>query len=77
MCHLAWLIRDNRHMLHFVSNATCSNGVKFKMLDPSSYDICPVSSHSNFKINPSLCKSEFVILLKNGAQSITWRITEL
>jgi len=31
MCHLAWLIRDNRHMLHFVPNATCSNGVKFKV----------------------------------------------
>ena len=33
ICHLAWLIRDNRHLLYVVGDATqCSNGTVFRDL---------------------------------------------
>ena len=40
-CHLAWLVRDNRHLLAAV-RATCSDGTAFSDLDYSG-DICPHS----------------------------------
>ena len=41
-CHLAWLIRDNRHLLQFVPFGTCSYGTQFEDLDPNRFTDCPV-----------------------------------
>ena len=41
-CHLAWLIRDNRHLLPGVIYGKCSNGTSFKDLDPNGFASCPV-----------------------------------
>ena len=43
LCHLAWLIRDNRHLLPAVYLATCSNGTTFQQLDSNAYNSCPVT----------------------------------
>ena len=41
-CHLAWLIRDNPHLLVSVYGATCSNGTAFNALNPNGFTNCPV-----------------------------------
>lgn len=45
VCHLAWLIRDNRHLLSAVSRGKCSNGTTFEKLDPEGFVVngvrCP------------------------------------
>lgn len=51
MCELAWLIRDNRHlllpMMAYAKNnsqtnpPTCSNGTSFIYLDPKGIQNCP------------------------------------
>ena len=38
-CHLAWLIRDNRHLLAAVYKGTCSNGTTFQQLEPKGFAI--------------------------------------
>ena len=40
-CHLAWLIRDNRHLLQTVHNGRCLNGTRFEDLDTNT--ICPLT----------------------------------
>jgi hypothetical protein len=42
-CHLAWLIRDNRHLLPAVYQGTCSDGKKFRELNPKAFATCPVT----------------------------------
>jgi hypothetical protein len=42
LCHLAWLIRDNRKLLKVIDGATCSNGTAFEQLDSDSFQNCPV-----------------------------------
>ncbi|XP_046453336.1 leucine-rich repeat and immunoglobulin-like domain-containing nogo receptor-interacting protein 3 [Daphnia pulex] len=44
-CHLAWFIRDNRHLLSRVHGGKCSNGTRFQDLNPKHYDDynCPSS----------------------------------
>ena len=39
-CHLAWLIRDHRHLLNRVVNGYCDDGKLFKELDPADYADC-------------------------------------
>jgi hypothetical protein len=44
LCHLAWIIRDNRHLLLAVDNdAPCSNGTWLSELSilPDDYYDCP------------------------------------
>ena len=41
-CHLAWLLRDNRHLLQTVMFGKCSNGTWFTDLDPDAFANCPV-----------------------------------
>ena len=41
-CHLAWLIRDNRHFLPSIFGGQCSNGTTFEELIPSGFVDCPV-----------------------------------
>jgi len=40
-CHLAWLIRDNRHLLSAIGGQ-CSNGTLFDYLDPNAFTDFPV-----------------------------------
>ena len=43
-CHLAWLLRDNRHLLQSVYNGTCSSLVRFEDIDPKTkFELCPVN----------------------------------
>ena len=39
-CHMTWLIRDYRHLLKVLINATCSNGTEFKDLNLRGFDDC-------------------------------------
>ena len=47
-CHLAWLIRDNRHLLPVIlsgvdyTTPTCTNVTYFHLLNPNGYADCPV-----------------------------------
>lgn len=41
-CHLAWLIRDNRHLINLLYDAKCSSGKEFEELDPNNFNDCPV-----------------------------------
>ena len=40
LCHLAWLIRDNRQLLKATYGATCSNGTYFERLNPNGFGDC-------------------------------------
>ena len=40
ICHLAWLIRDNRHLMKAISGQ-CSNGTVFEDLMSNDYADCP------------------------------------
>jgi len=42
-CHLEWLIKDHRHLLSYIVDATCSNSTSFNDLSPDSYAGCPVN----------------------------------
>ena len=42
-CHLAWLIRDNPHLLTPIISGTCSNGTTFALLKAIGYANCPVT----------------------------------
>ena len=42
LCHMAWLIRDNRNLLPAVNLGQCSNGTIFEDLDPNGYNDCPI-----------------------------------
>ena len=42
-CHLAWLVRDNRHLLASISGGKCSDGTELKNLDPET--ICQVYTY--------------------------------
>ena len=44
ICHLAWIIRDHRHLLDVVFGAKCANGTWLSALNPPSDDICGSSS---------------------------------
>lgn len=39
-CHLAWLIRDHRHLLDHVLRGYCEDGKSFLELDPYNYASC-------------------------------------
>jgi hypothetical protein len=39
-CHLAWLIRDNHHLLDRVYGGQCSNGTYFSSLNPQGFASC-------------------------------------
>ena len=44
-CHMAWIIRNNRHLLDaFVESSppTCSDDTSFDSLDPDGFDNCPL-----------------------------------
>ena len=48
VCHLAWIIRENRHLLKAVRDAQCSNGIPLIDLQlPDNYADCPVSIKNN------------------------------
>ena len=40
-CHLAWLIRDNPHLLKAVHEGHCSDGRTFDKLSADDYKDCP------------------------------------
>lgn len=43
VCHLAWLLRDNRQFLQFIFNAKCDDsGQKFEDIDEGEFSDCPV-----------------------------------
>ena len=46
-CHLAWLIRDNPHLLIAIDRPTCLDGRQFKDLDPKAFADCPVTTIDN------------------------------
>ena len=39
-CHLAWLIRDNKNLLNYVKDGTCTNGTAFTALKVADYAKC-------------------------------------
>ena len=74
-CHLAWFIRDNRHLLPFVlSKARCSNGTFLEGLDPSGFNHCePVSIvktsiYFNFKENNIEVRLGFRVGIRIGVR---------
>jgi len=69
-CHLAWLVRDNRHLLTSV-RATCSNGTAFADLDQG--DICPTSSTTIATTSNSRWKS-FRMFVMNIMESAVQRM---
>jgi len=43
-CNLAWLLRDNRHLLAHVSFGQCSGeSVDFADVGPERFDSCPAA----------------------------------
>ena len=50
-CHLAWLIRDNRHLLAPIYGATCSNGTQFTQLISNDFSHCPNTSQIIYNNN--------------------------
>jgi len=46
-CHLAWLIRDNPHLLTVVHDGHCSNGTRFAQLRHSGFNHCFLVNSTN------------------------------
>ena len=42
-CNIAWLIRDNRHLLPSILGGTCSNFTPFEDLNPGEYLDCDLT----------------------------------
>ena len=40
-CGLAWLLRDNRHLMPAVSGGVCNGFIKFEDVSPDSFTNCP------------------------------------
>jgi len=64
MCHLAWLIRDNRHLLKVVDGGTCSNGTTFEQLDPNGFKNCLVNLNLFFQSKQNLIHTCIYISLQ-------------
>lgn len=47
VCHLAWLLRDNRHFLEVIDGARCEDrGIDFEDIDEGVFSECPASNKS-------------------------------
>jgi len=51
-CHLAWLIRDNRHLLKAVHFGQCSNGTTFEDLNANGFAHCSADCPAGSVFNP-------------------------
>ena len=40
ICHLAWIVRDNRHFLNFTTAPICSNGTELELLNLNEFEKC-------------------------------------
>ena len=66
-CDVAWLIRDNRHLLPAVRNGYCGNSSlfptrPFQNLDPNFFAECPSTPSSNGSSRNEWAKSLSLIL---------------
>ena len=42
-CHLKWLVLDNRQLLDYIGDGSCSDGTPFNATDTSGLENCPVN----------------------------------
>lgn len=86
ICHLAWLIRDNRHLMKAISGQ-CSNGTVFEDLMSNAYADCPavgpsvvVNERNSFCPEPELigpCKCVNYGLEPNNTMALDCKLLNL